>query len=438
MLLREVETRLEILKRFSECFVDHRAQDRIEHSVSQLVRQRVVAVALGYEDVNDHDDLRHDPLMAVLCERKDTLGQKRKRARNRGVALAGKSTINRMELRSAGAGEKERYKKIEAVEEKIDLLMTDIFLESHKEAPEEIVLDLDATDDLLHGNQEGRFYHGYYKGYCYLPLYIFCGEHLLCARLRTADRDAAAGAKREVKRIVRRIRERWPEVRIILRADSGFCREKIMKWCERNGADYVFGLARNNRLAEIIADEMQVAGKRCQETGEAAREFKDFRYRTLKSWTRTRRVVGKAECLPKGENPRFVVTSLPASTIDSQTLYEKIYCARGDMENRIKEQQLWLFADRTSCHMMRANQLRLYFSSFAYILMHALRRLALRGTEHERAQCGTIRLKLLKIGALIRISVRRIRISFSEAYPYAKLFKHVLENLRKIPLRHLE
>lgn len=435
LLLREVESRLGILRRLAECFTDHRRQDRVEHGVEQLVSQRVAAIALGYEDVADHDELRHDPLMAVLCGTTDVTGKKRKRTRDEGVALAGKSTVNRLELRPEAAGPTERYKKIETDAAKIDDLMVDIFLESFAEAPEEIVLDLDATDDLVHGGQEGRFYHGYYKGYCYLPLYIFCGEHLLCARLRTADRDASAGAELEAGRIIARIRGRWPQVRIVLRADSGFCRERIMDWCERHDTDYVFGIARNNRLAAMIGDEMERAKRRFEETGQPAREFADFGYRTLDSWSRDRRVIGKAEYLPKGENPRFIVTSLAAGTIDARTLYEKTYCARGEMENRIKEQQLWLFADRTSCQMMRANQLRLYFSSFAYILMHALRRLALRGTEHERAQCGTIRVKLFKIGALVGVSVRRVRISFSEAYPYAEQFKRILRNLQRLPLR---
>jgi hypothetical protein len=435
LLLREVESRLGILERLAGCFTDHRRQDRIEHPVAQLVGQRVAAIALGYEDVADHDELRHDPLLAVVCGKTDVAGADRKRRRDEGVALAGKSTVNRLELRPETAGPKERYKKIEAVGEMIDDLMVDIFLESFAEAPREIVLDLDATDDLIHGGQEGRFYHGYYKGYCYLPLYVFCGEHLLCARLRTADRDASAGTEEEMERIVGRIRARWPKVRIVLRADSGFCRESIMDWCESHDTDYVFGIARNSRLTGMIAGEMEAAKQRYEETGEAAREFADLEYRTLDSWSRGRRVVGKAEYLAKGANPRFVVTSLAAGRIGARELYEKMYCARGEMENRIKEQQLWLFADRTSCQMMRANQLRLYFSSFAYILMHALRRLGLKGTEHERAQCGTIRVKLFKIGALVRISVRRIRVFFSESYPYKALFRQIAGNLRRIPIR---
>jgi len=434
LLLRETEARLGILKRLAGCFTDHRRRDRIEHGVFSLVAQRVAGIALGYEDVVDHDELRHDPLLAILCGNADITGQNRKRKRDAGVALAGKSTLNRLELRAEKAGAGEKYKKIEADAAKMDELMIDIFLESFAKAPDEIVLDLDATDDPIHGNQEGRFYHGYYQGYCYLPLYIFCGEHLLCARLRTSDIDASAGTEEETERIVNRIRARWPEVRIVLRADSGFCREPIMDWCERSGIDYVFGLARNSRLTGMIAGEMETARRRFEETREASREFAELTYRTHKSWTRERRVVGKAEYLEKGENPRFLVTSIAATEIGAARLYEQTYCARGDMENRIKEQQLWLFADRTSCGMMRANQIRLYFSSFAYILMHAVRRLALAGTGYERAQCGTIRLRLFKIGALVRVSVRRIKISFSQSYPYANAFKQVLENIRKIPL----
>ena len=435
LLLREVEKRFGILRRHSECFVDHRKQSQVEHSIYSLTSQRVLGLALGYEDLIDHDELRHDPLLAVLCESEDALGKQRKRERDKGFGLAGKSTLNRLELTPVETDGKDRYKRIGVKPEKIDDLMTDIFLESYRKAPKEIILDVDATDDPLHGNQEGRFFHGYYGNYCYLPLYIFSGEHLLCARLREADKDASTGTVEEVGRIVRRIRSRWPRVRIILRGDSGFCREEIMAWCEQEGVGYVLGLAKNARLKAEIAEEMAAAQELCEETGKAARVFRDFRYKTLKSWSRDRRVVGKAEHLAGGANPRFIVTSLSPEEFDARCLYEDLYCARGEMENRIKEQQLFLFADRTSCHEMQANQLRLYFSSIAYILMHALRRVGLAGTELSTAQCDTIRLKLFKIGALIRFSVRRIRIAFSESYPYSKLFRQVIENLRKIPIR---
>ena len=282
----------------------------------------------------------------------------------------------------------------------------------------------------MHGDQQGRHFHGYYRHYCYLPLYIFAGRHALCARLRPSNLDAAAGALEEVKRIVGQLRACWPEVRITLRADSGFCREEIMAWAENNGVDYVFGLAKNNRLRQQLSTAMTEAHARHEATGEAARVFAQFQYRTRKSWSCDRRVVGKAEVLEKGENPRFVVTSLSAARWEKQALYETLYCARGEMENRIKEQQLELFADRTSTGKMASNQLRLYFSTFAYQLMEGLRRLGLAGTRMARAQCGTIRLRLLKIGALIRISVRRVVIAFTSGCPDADLFARAWEALR--------
>jgi hypothetical protein len=317
----------------------------------------------------------------------------------------------------------------------MDELLVDLFLEAYDNAPEEIILDVDATDDVLHGHQEGRFFHGYYRSYCYLPLYIFCGEHLLCARLRQANQDGAAGAKEELARIIERIRLSWPETRIIVRGDSGFCRDELMSWCETHEVDYVLGLAKNSRLKTALAAEMAEAKVQYEATQQAARVFRDFRYRTRKSWSCERRVIGKAEHLAKGENPRFVVTSLSANTHDARALYEDLYCARGDMENRIKEQQLALFADRTSTHEMRSNQLRLYFSSFAYVLVQTLRRLGLKGTSMAKAQCDTIRLRLFKIGAQIRISVRRVWIAFSDSYPYAELFRQILHQLQRIPLR---
>lgn len=438
LLLQQTETVTGIIKGFAACFTDHRDADLIEHTVEELVAQRVYALALGYEDLNDHDDLRNDPLLAVLVGKKDPTGKDRLRDRDKGKALAGKSTLNRLELTPVGASKKSRYKKITIDRHAVDEFFTEAFLDSYSEAPSEIILDLDATDDPLHGHQAGRFFHGYYKNYCYLPLYIFCGEHLLCARLRPSDIDASAGAVKELDRIVSRIRMRWPQTRIIIRADSGFCREPIMLWCELNDVDYVLGLAKNPRLKREIAAELEEAKTLLQQTDQPARVFKDFRYQTLKSWSRSRRVVGKAEYLDKGENPRFVVTSLSVEHVDARTLYEQTYCARGDMENRIKEQQLWLFADRTSCATMRANQLRLWFSSVAYTLMQALRRLGLRGTKLAKAQCGTIRLKLLKIGAQIRVTFRKVWVLLSEGYPYQQLFRQVYENLVaqcRIPLR---
>jgi len=332
-------------------------------------------------------------------------------------------------LTPVGANKNSRYKKITVDRHAVDNFFIEVFLDSYSQAPSEIVLDLDATDDPLHGNQAGRFFHGYYKNYCYLPLYMFCGEHLLCARLRPSDIDACAGSVKELDRIVSKIHVRWPDTQIIIRGDSGFCREHIMNWCELNNVDYVLGLAKNQRLKREIAAELEQAQNLFHQTDQPARVFKDFRYQTLKSWSRSRRVVGKAEHLAKGENPRFVVTSLSTEQVDARTLYEQTYCARGDMENRIKEQQLWLFADRTSCATMRANKLRLWFSSVAYTLMQALRRLGLKGTKLAKAQCGTIRLKLLKIGAQVRMTVRKIWVSFSESYPYQQLFRQVYGNL---------
>jgi hypothetical protein len=380
--------------------------------------------------------LREDPLLAVLVDKADPRGEDRVRERDKGKALAGKSTLNRLELTPEDADEKSRYKKIVANPQKMDELLVDLFLESHAEAPGQIVLDVDATDDPLHGKQEGRFFHGYYGHYCYLPLYIFCGEHLLCAHLRTAGQDGAAGTVAELERIVGKIRAVWPAVRIILRGDSGFCRDEIMGWCEATqGIDYVLGLGKNNRLNLAIANEMEQAKQQYEATHASARVFKDFAYRTLDSWSRERRVVGKAEYLDKGENPRFIVTSIGRAEYDGRALYEDFYCARGDMENRIKEQQLGLFADRTSTSWMRSNQLRLYFSSFAYVMVQTLRRLGLVGTALAKAQSTTIRVRLFKIGAQLRISVRKVWIAFSESYPDAELFQDIFRRLQRIPLR---
>ena len=438
LLLQQVERITGIISQFANCFDDHRDPDLIEHSVEELIAQRIYALALGYEDLNDHDELRNDPLLAVLVGKKDPTGKGRIRKRDKGKALAGKSTLNRLELTPVRADKRSRYKKITADRHAIDDFFTDVFLQSYDKPPSTIVLDLDATDDLVHGHQLGRFFHGYYKNYCFLPLYIFCGDHLLCARLRPADIDASAGSVKELERIVSQIRSKWPEVQIIIRGDSGFCRESIMFWCEANGVDYVLGLAKNERLKKEIAEELQQAKELHEQTSQPERVFRDFEYQTLKSWSRSRRVVGKAEYMKKGENPRFVVTSLSSEEFDAKTLYEQQYCGRGDMENRIKEQQLYLFADRTSAATMRANQLRLWFSSVAYTLMNALRRLGLKGTRLAKAQCNTIRLKLLKIGAQIKVTVRKVWMSLSESYPYQHLFKQVYENLIQlcsIPLR---
>ncbi len=438
LLLRETERVAGIIGQFAACFTDHRDPDLIEHTVEALVAQRVYALGLGYEDLNDHDDLRHDPLLAVLVGKKDPLGRTRSRARDRGKALAGKSTLNRLELTPVRADARSRYKKITLDRRAVQRLFTDVFIQSHKRPPRRIVLDLDATDDVIHGHQAGRFFHGYYKNYCYLPLYIFCGEHLLCARLRPSNIDASAGSVKELQRIVGQIRERWSKVQIVIRADSGFCREAIMAWCEAHDVDFVLGLAKNERLIQEIESELAQAKCQYDATQQAARVFKDFHYQTLDSWSRSRRVIGKAEHLAKGANPRFVVTSLSAEAFDAKSLYEDEYCARGEMENRIKEQQLCLFADRTSAATMRANELRLWFSSVAYTLMNALRRLGLKNTSMAKARCDTIRLKLLKIGAQVRITFRKVWVSMSQSCPYRRIFRQVYANLvgtRPIPLR---
>jgi len=435
LLLRQVEQATGILRQFAACFTDHRDPDRIEHTLDQLIAQRIYALALGYEDLNDHDELRHDPLLAVLAGKSDPTGQDRLRKRDRGKALAGKSTLNRLELTPVGATANSRYKKITADTRAIEDYFVTIFLQSYRTPPRQIILDLDATDDPIHGEQLGRFFHGYYQEYCYLPLYIFCGEHLLCARLRPSNLDASTGSAKQLDRIVSRIRQAWPKVHIIIRADSGFCREAIMSWCEQNHVDYILGLAKNERLKQDLAAEMEQAQAQYRQTRQAARVYKDFVYQTRKSWSCARRVIGKAEYLAKGENPRFVVTSLSTEDVDARTLYEEYYCARGDMENRIKEQQLYLFADRTSTATMRANQLRLWFSSVAYTLLTALRRLGLKGTELAQAQCHTIRLRLLKLGAQIKVTVRKVWVSLAESYPYRSLFQRVYENLiRLIPM----
>jgi hypothetical protein len=418
-LLRQTDQRLNLLPRLAECFLDGRNPDLVEHSVREMLSQRVYGLALGYEDLNDHEQLRKDPVFGVLAGREDL-----------DAPLAGKSTLNRMEL---GAGAHDRYKKITFWKEAMDELLVKVFLESHPAAPAEIVLDVDTTDLPLHGHQEGRFFHGYYDEYCYLPLYIFCGEHVLCARLRESNHDAAFGSLAEIQRIVAQIRAAWPEVKIILRGDSGFCRNELMSWCENHGVDFVFGLARNQRLRKIIGAQMYEATQQWSRTGKPARVFAEFNYQTRKTrksgWERKRRVVAKAEHIDGKENPRFVVTSLSGEAWAAQALYEKLYCARGDMENRIKE-QFSLFADRVSTETMRANQMRLYLSTMAYVLVSGLRRLGLQATELAQAQVSTIRSKLLKIGAQIRVTVRRVWVSMSSSYPWQGLYQQVWTNLR--------
>ncbi len=411
LLLGAADRAIGLVGRLAAAFHDRRRRELIEHEVATLVGQRVFAIALGYEDLNDHDELRHDPIMAILAGKLE--------ARREDCApVAGKSTLNRLELSKP---EPSRYHKISHDGAAIEALFVDVFLESHPgRPPKQIILDLDATDDAIHGHQEGRFFHGYYDSYCYLPLYIFCGRHLLAAKLRRSNIDAAAGAVEEVERIVGQIRRRWPRTRILLRADSGFCREALMAWCERNRVDYLFGLARNARLVAEIHNELAWAEDDAIKSGKPARRFKDFRWATRDSWSRRRRVVAKAEWTHGEANPRFVVTSLKPHEAPARRLYEEVYCARGEMENRLKECQGDLFADRTSTATMRANQLRLWFASMAYVLLCALRRIGLAKTRFADATCGTLRLKLLKIGARVTLSARRIKLAMTSAHPWRK------------------
>ena len=414
LLLGATERALGLVERFAGCFTDRRRPELIEHEVRTLIGQRVFGLALGYEDLNDHDLLRHDPLFAVLAGKLSA-------RRSDCAAVAGKSTLNRLELSRAQAT---KYHKISHDPAAIERLFVELFVEGHRRAPSQIVLDLDATDDPVHGDQEGRFFHGYYNGYCYLPLYVFCGRHLLAAKLRQSNIDASAGSEQEVARIVGQIRDRWPKVRILLRADSGFTRDPLMAWCEANRVDFVFGLARNARLVAEIEAELAAAEVESRRTGKPARRFKDFQWTTLDSWSRRRRVVAKAEWTHGEANPRFIVTSLSRREIRARPLYERVYCARGEMENRLKECQADLFADRTSTATMRANQLRLWLASMAYVLLCALRRIGLQHTRFAKATCGSIRLALLKIGALITVSVRRIKFAMASGCPFQQEFRH--------------
>lgn len=413
LLLGLADRAIGLIDRLAQCFKDHRDAELIEHTVRTLVGQRVYGLVHGYEDLNDHDHLRHDPLLAVMLGK---LGATRSDC----APIAGKSTLNRLEL---SGPEPTKYHRISHDGAAIETLLVDLFVEAHRRAPRQIVLDLDATDDPLHGEQEGRFFHGYYDSYCYLPLYVTCGRHLLAAKLRRSNIDGSAGADVELARIVGRIRQSWPRVRILVRADSGFARESLMAWCEANNVDFVFGLARNARLEKEIEWHMAQAEATSRRTGKTARRFNDFYYTTRESWSCRRRVIGKAEWTEGEANPRFIVTSLNRAEIDGRYLYEKVYCARGDMENRIKECQMDMFADRTSANTMRANQLRLWFSSMAYVLLCALRRIGLQNTRFAKASCGSIRLALLKIGALVTTSTRRIKFAMASGCPWQDDFR---------------
>ena len=405
LLLREVDRRIGLIDALSDCIADPRDPAKTTHDLRTLLAQRIFAIAAGYEDGNDHLELRHDPLLQLVTDR----------GVDENKPLACPATLCRLENRI----DRKTLARLSGV-------FVEQFIASHPTAPKEIVLDLDATDDPVHGNQEGRFFHGFYDQYCFLPLYVFCGEQLLAAYLRTSKIDAAKHSRGIVKLLVRRFRQVWPNVRIIVRADSGFARWRMLRWCDKHGVFYIVGLARNAVLQRLAEPWTAEAAERFEATGAKQRLFTEVQY-AAKTWDRKRRVIVKAEHTAGGPNPRFVVTNLPG---DPQSLYDDRYCARGEMENRIKEQQLDLFAGRTSCHAFLANQFRLLLSSAAYLLVQSLRRLGLKGTELERAQAGTIRLKLLKIGARIVCSVRRVVLHLAGGYPFKRLFAHVLNVLR--------
>jgi hypothetical protein len=438
VFLRGVDLKMGLIERLAGCFCDYRLPCLVEHKVAELLRQRIGALALGYEDLNDHDRLRLDPLHALIAGKADVLGEDRLCEGDKGKALAAHSTLNRLELGALGGDT--RYKKIIAKPQEIEALLIEEGVKAIPRKSREIILDFDATDDPLHGNQEGAFFHGYYRNYCYLPLYCFCGNIPLLAQLRDAKRDASSGTVEALEKITRAIGKRFGRtVRIIVRADSGFARQEIMAWCEDNGVYYCLGLARNKRLSARLGKSFGelYTGIKTGEIRVPCRRFEDFEYRTRKSWSRARRVVGKAEILDKGENPRFVVTNLPAEGFAGEpeerlaacALYEKLYCARGEMENRIKEAQQDLFADRTSTGWMASNQLRLWFSAFAHLMLSVLRAEVLRGTDLASATLGQIRLKLFKIGARIKISCRRIHLELASAYPYQETFRRACANL---------
>jgi len=425
LLVRQVETTRDFIGDVAECFRDHRDQRYTDHSLPELLRQRIMGLACGYEDLIDHDQLRTDPLWSLFAGKADPGEQ----------PPAGKSTLNRLETSIAQSGEgPRRYHKMDLGVDEADFqkLFTRWYIASHNpDPPEQIILDLDASDDPLHGDQQGKFFHGYYYHYCYLPLYIFAGDQLLWAELRRSNIDGAAGSTQAVAQIVGQLRRAWPGVGITLRADSGFARDELMSWCEANAVEYAFGMAKNARLDDAIAPQAEAARQASRESGQVERKFGDFSYQTRESWSRPRRVVGKAEHGPKGANPRFVVTSLPAEPWPARRLYEQLYCQRGEAENRIKEHQLYLFGTRTSCQHMKANQLRLWFCSVAYWLISELRRVGLAGTELAGAQSQTIRNKLLKIGGLVRQSVRRVYVAMSSGHAWKQTFRQVSKNIKQ-------
>lgn len=400
MLLRQVDKKLGLIAELDKAIKDPRNPNLITHKQKDLLKQRIFALALGYEDLNDHDTLRRDLVLQTALERDEE--------------LASSPTLCRLEG---------RFDREAAVE------MTKVFVEqfiaSFKEAPKELILDFDATDDRVHGKQEGRFFHGYYGNFCFLPLYVFCGDQLLVSYLRPSNIDAAQHSWAILSLLTKRFRQEWPEVKLIFRGDSGFCRWKMLRWCEKNSIDYVVGIARNARLQPLLESQLLQAKTEFESTGEKVRRFTWLSYKAS-AWDKARCVIGKAEYTSQGSNPRFVITSLCG---DAQKIYDTLYCKRGEMENRIKEQQLGLFADRTSCHEWWPNQLRLLLSSAAYLLVEAIRRLGLQGTELAQAQVSTIRLKLFKIGSVILRNTRRIQIRMSSAFPYQHIFEHLFSRL---------
>lgn len=435
LFFRQIEEKYGLILQFSKCFEDHRDPDKIEHSVRELLAQRIVALCQGYEDLNDHEELRTDPLLATVVGKEDPTGQDRPRQRDKGNPLAGKSTLNRLELAGREMEEGERYKKITANWEQIRRFFIEAFLQTSRQAEEMIVLDLDGSDDPLHGDQLGKFFNGYYRHYCYYPLFIFCGKHLLTARLRRSNIGDTEGALDELEMIIPRIREQWPDREILLRGDSGFSTDELMNWCENNHVLYVFGQARNSRLEQEVEGAMRDAEAAYEECALPTRIFTEFSYKTRTSWSRPRRVVAKAEYLPKGPNRRFVVTNIPASRMGPEELYQELYCGRGEAENRIKEHQTQLFSTRTSTHWMESNQMRLWLSSVAYTMMNLLRERGLPGTELENSYPCTIRERLLKVAAEVKVSVRRVAVSFTSSYPFGRMFRKVYRQIRRLPHR---
>jgi hypothetical protein len=453
-LIAEIDRKLQITSQFAQCFQDYRQPNRIAHSIESLIKQRIYGLVMGYEDLNDHEELRHDPMFALA------LG-KRIGVEDEPAILAGKSTLNRLEHcpEDVEQGADSRYHKIGHSSEEIESLFVNIFLKSYSKEPRQIILDLDVTDDLVHGNQEQVFFNTYYGGYCYAPLYIFCGKHLLAAKLRPSNIDPAAEALSELQRVIKQIRQQWKNVEILVRGDSAYSRDDIMTWCElQTGVDYVFGLAQNSRLIQMttttqnqaqlefeqkfstVVSFLETVVKPDEQLSKLACDliynsiwYKSLDYQTRESWSRSRRVVCKVEYGTKGTNIRFIVTSLTTNKVPPGQLYRQKYCQRGEVENRFKEQQLELFSDRTSTHTFAGNQLRLWFSSLAYVLMNALRQQCLVKTELQNAQVGTIRTKLLKLGALITVSPRRILIAITISYPYKHIWAAAYRCLKILP-----